>query len=47
MEKRVMMKKKSKIGSRALKAIVGIAALILFRYFREGKKRRTKNEEGD
>lgn len=46
MEKRVMMKKKSRVGSYALKVSVGIAALILFRYFREGK-RRTKNEEGD
>lgn len=46
MEKRVAMRRKSKIGSRVLKVFVGIAALVLFRYFREGKRRR-KNEEGD
>lgn len=47
MEKRVEMKKKSKIGSQALKILVGIGAVILFHHFKERKDRRGKNEEGD
>ncbi len=46
MEKRVTVKKKSRISVWTLKVFAGIAALILFRYFREGKRRR-KDEEGD
>jgi hypothetical protein len=45
MEKSVAIKKKSRKG-RVTVVLAGIAALILFRHFRESK-RRAKNEEGD
>lgn len=46
MERNVTVRKKTQIRRRMLKVFVGMAALILFRYFREGNRRR-KNEEGD
>lgn len=46
MERNVSIKKRSRIAGGAMKVLVGIAALILFRYFRESR-RREKNEEGD
>ena len=45
MEKSVAIKKKSRKG-RVTVVLAGIAALILFRHFRESK-RRAKKEEGD
>lgn len=46
MEKYVKISRKSKLNGWIVKGIVGMTALILFRYFRE-TKRRGKNEEGD
>ncbi len=46
MERKLTVKRKRAKGGWLLKALVGIAALFLFRYFRAGN-RRCKNEEGD